>query len=332
MSFRVFGQVVIVLNSIKVAKDLLEKNGDIYSDRPVIPFYEMMGWQWVVPIARSGERWQRGRKLLDRGLRPGAAALHRPMLQARARVLLTRLLTDPQRWEGHIDLFQGESILAMTYGYEVHGHEDRMIDAAKRMHKFGAEKILPGALLVNYISLLRHIPEWLPWLSYKPLARIGHNLGNQVLYPPLQFVKESILNGTALPSLALENFQEVENLKLRGSDRDEAEEIIAGALGSIYAAASDTTVSALMSLFVAMLLHPNVQKKAQEELDFAIGRERLPTFEDRPRLPFIDAVCKELLRWRPVNPLGIPHAATKNDTYAGFFIPKGEPSFLQKCF
>jgi Cytochrome P450 len=64
------------------------------------------------------------------------------------------------------------------------------------------------------------------------------------------------------------------------------------------------TVSALMSLFVAMLLHPNVQKKAQEELDFAIGRERLPTFEDRPRLPFIDAVCKELLRWRLVNPLG----------------------------
>ena len=104
---------------------------------------------------------------------------------------------------------------------------------------------------------VRHIPEWLPWLSYKPLARIGHNLGNQVLYPPLQFVKESIvrghlfghhglsnkscsqimfqLNGTALPSLALENFQEVENLKLTGSDRDEAEEMIAGALASIYA-------------------------------------------------------------------------------------------------
>jgi hypothetical protein len=59
-----------------------------------------------------------------------------------------------------------------------------------------------------------------------------------------------------------------------------------------------------MSLFVAMLLYPDVQKKAQEELDFVIGRERLPTFEDRPRLPFIDAVCKELLRWHPVNPLG----------------------------
>ena len=41
MSFRVLGQVVVVLNSVKVAKDLLEKKGDIYSDRPVIPFYEM---------------------------------------------------------------------------------------------------------------------------------------------------------------------------------------------------------------------------------------------------------------------------------------------------
>jgi len=41
MSFRVFGQVIIVLNSIKIAKDLLEKNGDIYADRPAIPFYEM---------------------------------------------------------------------------------------------------------------------------------------------------------------------------------------------------------------------------------------------------------------------------------------------------
>ena len=55
---------------------------------------------------------------------------------------------------------------------------------------------------------------------------------------------------------------------------------------------------------VAMLLYPNVQQKAQDELDSVIGRDRLPTFEDRPRLPFIDAMCKEVLRWRLVTPLG----------------------------
>jgi cytochrome P450 len=56
-----------------------------------------------------------------------------------------------------------------------------------------------------------------------------------------------------------------------------------------------------------MLLYPSVQKKAQGELDIVTGRERLPTFEDRPRLPFIDAVCKEVLRWQPVTPLGAFH-------------------------
>ena len=68
------------------------------------------------------------------------------------------------------------------------------------------------------------------------------------------------------------------------------------------------TVAALRSLVVAVLLYPDIQKKAQDELDSLTGRERLPTFEDRPMLPFIDAVCKEILRWRPVAPLGaFPH-------------------------
>jgi cytochrome P450 len=72
-----------------------------------------------------------------------------------------------------------------------------------------------------------------------------------------------------------------------------------GSLSIIY-----QTVAALMSLFVATLLRPDIQKKAQDELDLVIGRERLPTFEDRPMLPFIDAVCRETLRWHPVTPLG----------------------------
>ena len=104
---------------------------------------------------------------------------------------------------------------------------------------------------------VRHIPEWLPWFSYKPLARVGRDLGNQVLYPPIQFVKESIvsnyfyitvsqngsrntlqLSGTALPSLALESLQELENQSISRSDRDKAEEIIAGALASMYSGQS----------------------------------------------------------------------------------------------
>ena len=52
------------------------------------------------------------------------------------------------------------------------------------------------------------------------------------------------------------------------------------------------------------MANPELQEKARDEIDAVVGRERLPTFEDRPRLPFIDAMCKEVLRWRPVLPIG----------------------------
>jgi len=102
LSFRIYEKVIVVLNSNEVAKDLLEKNGHIYYDRPVIPIHEiwvvrLLGqcWststrierQWPLSLSRSDERWRRGRKLLGRGLRPGAAASHRLMIQMRARVL-----------------------------------------------------------------------------------------------------------------------------------------------------------------------------------------------------------------------------------------------------
>ena len=64
------------------------------------------------------------------------------------------------------------------------------------------------------------------------------------------------------------------------------------------------TVSAMYSLFLALVLFPQVQRRAQAELDVVIGRDRLPTFDDRPRLPYIEAVCKEVMRWQMVTPLG----------------------------
>jgi cytochrome P450 len=65
-----------------------------------------------------------------------------------------------------------------------------------------------------------------------------------------------------------------------------------------------------MIFIVAALLHPEIQKTAQGELDAVTMRERLPTFEDRPRLPYVDAICKEVTRWRPIAPLGELLAST----------------------
>ena len=72
-----------------------------------------------------------------------------------------------------------------------------------------------------------------------------------------------------------------------------------------------------------MIAFPYTQRKAQAELDTVVGRDRMPTLADAPSLPYVGAVIKETLRWRPVLPLGVPHAATEDDWYEGMFIPRG---------
>ena len=54
-----------------------------------------------------------------------------------------------------------------------------------------------------------------------------------------------------------------------------------------------------------MGLYPEVQKKAQAEIDAVVGPNRLPDFQDRPSLPYINAVVKESSRWNLVGPLGM---------------------------
>jgi cytochrome P450 len=74
---------------------------------------------------------------------------------------------------------------------------------------------------------------------------------------------------------------------------------------------------------LAMVTYPDVQKRAQEELDSVVGRTRIPTFAELPHLPYIRAMVKEALRWRPVGPFGVLHLSTEDDWYNSMFIPKG---------
>jgi len=132
---------------------------------------------------------------------------------------------------------------------------------------------------------------------------------------PFNLVKERMAAGIALPSMTA---QLIETNKEHTD-----EEHIKNAVGALYGGGVDTTPSALKSFVMAMVLYPDVQKKAQNELDHVIGNDRLPTFADRSSLPYMNALVKELLRWAPVGPMGLPHRLNKEDEYNGYRIPKG---------
>ena len=81
--------------------------------------------------------------------------------------------------------------------------------------------------------------------------------------------------------------------------------------------------STVQTIFVAMSLYPEVQRKAQAELHSVVGPNRLPEFEDRDALVYVNAVIKEALRWHNVLPFAVPHRTLEDDEYRGYFIPAG---------
>jgi len=101
-------------------------------------------------------------------------------------------------------------------------------------------------------------------------------------------------------------------------------------------------MSVISSFLLTMVQHPDVQFKARAEIDRVIGRDRLPTFEDRHSLPYVESVYREMMRMHPPVPLGmryfqgphisydfvgVPHVSVKDDFYQGYHIPKGCKNF-----
>ncbi|KAI0039781.1 cytochrome P450 [Auriscalpium vulgare] len=319
ISLQILGQVVVVLNSQKAIRDLLEKRGAKYSDRPVLPFFDMMGLDWAIPLAGFNDLWRTGRKTLDRSLRPNVAVQFRPMQKAKTHAFLRQLLLTPDKYREHIEHLQGAMLLSVGYGYDVKDREDMFLSQARELSDMVTAVVLPGSLLVNDLPFLRHLPGWLPGMAFKQLAVYGRNLAEQVITNPFNWVKDAMESGSAQPSLALDTL--LENQQADAEVTKERD--VATALASLYAGGSDTSVSALSSFILALILYPDVQARAHAEIDAVTGGQRLPDFDDRPRLPYIDALCKELLRWRMVTPIALPHAATEDDVYEGYFIPKG---------
>lgn len=107
-----------------------------------------------------------------------------------------------------------------------------------------------------------------------------------------------------------------------GYSLDENDDIKA-TVASLYVAGAETTSSALSAFILAMVMFPDMQHRAQEEIDRIIGTDRLPKFKDRENLPYIEGIIKEIHRWHTVTPMGLPHVSNSDLVYDGYYIPQG---------
>ncbi|KAL4259703.1 cytochrome P450 family protein [Pleurotus pulmonarius] len=322
--FRIFGRSTIVLNSWKATNDLLSVRSVIYSDRPVSTMMnELLGWAPYISVMPYGDAWRTRRRAFWEEFNPSQAPDHRPKQLWYSRDLLRRLLKEPANFLHHIEYTLSASILAVTYGLDVKPEHDPNIARAEKALSNVTDAGISGSFLVDTMPFLKHVPSWMPGAGFKRFAEKSRPDVIDMLNGPFYDGCKRIQEGKGEPSFLSRSLAKGGHIVEGHPNAQFIKEVAAVA----YSGGAETTRSALSSFIAAMLLHPEVQMKGQREVD-SCSRSRLPSFEDLPQMPYVQAIMLEVLRWQAVFPLGVAHRVTMDDEYKGYHIPKGSTVFV----
>lgn len=296
-------QTWVFLNSSRVVNDLMEKRSAIYSSRARMPYASgLMSRDCRIVVQPYGAKWRALRKIMHGLLNGSNAAIFVPFQERESQFLLGDFVDKPDLWWKSLQRFSNSIIMSVVFGKHITGKEgvdengksniDRLFDTSQEF----LTALQPGANLVDTFNVLDRLPKPLKWWTKRGDA--AHQRLLDVYTTEVKDLKERLANGTCPPCFASNFLKNPETEKL-----GEVQALFA--LGSIMEAGSDTSRVTLSQIIAAAATDKRWAKKAQEELDRVLGdAERLPTFADRKSLPYISAVTKESIRWRPLAEIG----------------------------
>jgi cytochrome P450 len=314
---RVFGTKMILLGSYRVADELLNKRGAIYSDRPPIPpMLEMSGYANSPGLMGYHADYRLRRKLFEQHFRFSVVDRHQPTQTRETHKLLRNYLESPESWLMDTKYTIGAIILDLVYGYRVTSNHDKWVEIGEQAGLNFQTVGKPGAWAVDMLPFLRYVPTWFPFTGWKAFALETTTLRKVLVQDTFEAVKMAMKAGTANPCMVSHYLEKNEN------GAGIPEKAIMETASDAYAAGIETTLSSIYVFFLQMTKHRSIQRRAQEELDH-ICPDRLPTFDDRKNLPYIEAIAMEVGRWHPGVPQGVVHRLEKDDIFEDMFLPKG---------
>ncbi|KAJ8509553.1 hypothetical protein ONZ45_g8289 [Pleurotus djamor] len=292
----------------------------------------------ALPFAPYGANWKLQRRILHTHYNPEAIRAYDHVLHQITRKLVLALHETPAEFIPHLNLASGRVVMATVYGIDVPDAEDPYISHAEKTTSLITEAALPGAFMVDLLPILKVLPTWFPFASFWKVGRMGRDMVDAMITKPLLRVKEEMVRlifvwgksemkppskdtGTAPLSLAREALADDKMRAEMGEDK--LLESARWVAGSMYGAGGEAVASTILVLILALCQYPEAQRRAQEELDKVIGDGRFIEIGDRPSLPYVNALLLEVLRWRPVLPVGIARCSVKDDVYKGYHIPQG---------
>ncbi|KAJ8507981.1 hypothetical protein ONZ45_g9708 [Pleurotus djamor] len=315
LSLSVFGKPFVVLNSHKAASDLLDRRSAIYSDRPRnIVIGELMTRGFLMVITRYGDVWRRMRRASHEAVGPHVYKEYLPQIEIEASLLISTLLETPDDFYSHVQRMTISLMISLIYGLPpILDSKDPIVVWIKSVAKRLGVAARPGTHYVEFLPWMMYLPRWM--CRWRLVAEHFHDETSAKFRELLEGVAARGNAGSQQPCIATRLLKEY---SLGTLSFEEA----TWTASTLYLAGSDTIGTQILCFIQALVLHPGVQHRAQEELDRVVGKSRMPTLDDFDELPYIQAVVKEILRWRPALPLGVIHSVERDDTYLGYRIPK----------
>ena len=334
-SIRLGWRKAVVLNSEDVVKEALSQRACHFSGRP--PFHNFqissIGGRSIA-FGDSGPLHDRKKKLGTRALHAVFSDVNRfNTLAQQETERLCNALTE-STCEA-IDLTAHLKSLVVNFAFRlVFG------DNIKRDYSVAFESLMNKSTDFVENNAVINLLDFLPWLhfalrkycealkaSVKELIDFVGNVYNLQRHTD---VKEAGVNVAAsLDKIIKDEVLNTEKHDTKRGNKAQAaempldEDAVVTMIADLFGAGIETVSTTLSWAVLLILSHPGLQDDLQAELEREIGTDRLPTLQDRARLPLLQATVLEVLRKATVTPLALPHYATEDSTVAGYYISKG---------
>ncbi|KAI8665254.1 hypothetical protein NCS56_00960700 [Fusarium sp. Ph1] len=325
---KLFGIVpIIILNTSEVVAELFSKRSQWYSNRPRSVTMEMItgpgpGKSKFTLLHDYDADLQLYHRILSPTIGAPSTPRYQPLMELESTQLLVDLAALAERSENHItstravyppfERTQGSIIMSLHYGMRIPTCEGpilhQVVNMQAKLSHFVAHPGLPDSL-----PALRHLPALVsPWKRHA--NKIYDK--QKKLYMKLMNYGRSCEGWNAIKQIIAVTEKQAQSPRIQDLD-------LAFMLATSIQGGMETSPRQILWLFPGLIQNPAFPKKAHTVLDEVVGHDRLPSFQDRLKLPLIDAAVHELLRWRPAAPGSVPRRADRDEDYKGIKIAKG---------
>ncbi|KAK7032164.1 hypothetical protein VNI00_013338 [Paramarasmius palmivorus] len=318
-SLKIGPGTAVVISSMEAVKGLMEKRSTTTSDRPKNHMAEKITQGLNMVICPYTDTWRALRKASHTILTAKAVEAHLPIQRAEACQVMHDLLNDPENFFKYVGRYSNSVTMSILFGKRCPRYESAESAAFFRANDSWNHALSPSIPPVDLFPFLDYLPEKIAW--WKKLARETRQLQRNLYFGLVDECEARMKRGE-------HNGAFMEDLLNQQNDLGLTRELVGYLGGVLLEGGSETTASFLRSLVLFLAAFPDVQRKAQEEIDRVVGHERSPVLQDIDNLPYIRALIQEAHRFHPVAPLAIPHSASADEEYRGYIIPKDTTIFV----